>query len=317
MQLFDKNWLSFSVERVPEEQMRQRLVWRIADDVEIPSDAGISSIVRAVKRMKIGNNPVVALSGGVDSQCAALSLREAGVKFSLATMRYNDDLNSRDVENAQRFCDKHNFSLQIHDVDVVGFLRRESHAYATKYACSSPHFNTHFSFFEKLIGAGADTIFAGGQFPNFCSVKKRLSYSNSESQNAWTHFSSVNDFHLYGNFLGWSADIALPLTIAAGAVDCAEPPKSEAFNVENHERRRLIKYDSKITAMKKIGFDIVPQDINRTGFEEVKLFFERETGNVLMFEKAFRMPHEVKYPNYVSFLEKSHLDQDIAAVINR
>lgn len=310
MQFFDKNWITSTIEEVPEYRWEKRLVWRMADNLEIPTDVGISSIVRAVKRMKLGSNPYVALSGGIDSQVACLALKEAGIHFKAATMIYNG-LNQHDVENAVAFAQAHNLDHQLFPFDVVKFLKQDLHNVALRYRCSSPHFNTHFKFYERLISDGATSIIAGGQSPRFLADTTDLIYDCSSNQNAWTNFVKLTEFPLYGNFLGWSFDIAAPYILAH--------PQSPQLSSKHEERIPMMEsaYAFKAQAFQNLGFEILPQKKNNTGFENVKLHFEEETGDVIFFEKNFRIPYERLWPNLKSYLIQPNIKDPLILIKDR
>ena len=282
---FDQDWLTFSV--VPQPQGSQTLLWKIADDLVVPTNARISHMVDGIKKMELGVNPVVSLSGGVDSQAVCLLLREANIDFKIAIMQYEDNLNDMDVSSAIHFCNSKGFEYELVQFNVVSFLTHDLHQYVARYECPSPQFSVHFKFYEMLIHAGATSILAGGSAPYW--YQGHLIYPTTRSQNAWTVFAEKNDFNLYGNVLGWSADIALPLMM-------------NTANVDVYGETLTGRYKSKVDGMHAVGLDVIAQPNKYTGFEKIKQLFAHHTGDPVFFDKSFRYRNFATMPDYQGIL---------------
>lgn len=286
---FEDDWLTFNVEKDSSGLAKKVLAWNISDDVRIAPGTLFDSMIGVTRRMDLGDVPYVSLSGGVDSQAICLLLREAGIDFTIAIMRFKGDHNRMDVDHAFEFCYKHRFKYRVIDLDLMSFLVRDLHKYAVKYECPSPQFNTHFKFYEALIDLGATSILAGGQAPFF--VNRELEYHATRSQNAWTTFAKVNNFKLYGNFLGWSFDMAAPLIIATP-------------NIAERSEAVALRYNAKVQGMKALGLDVTPQDKKYTGFEYFKEHLAEMTGDGWSFERSFRYPYSDKLPDYLGVLKR-------------
>jgi hypothetical protein len=76
-------------------------------------------------------------------------------------------------------------------------------------------------------------------------------------------------------------------------------------------------YDRKIAGMRRCGLWVSPQDMNHTGFEDVKKYFEAETGDVIAFEKHFRSPYEQLYPNHQGYLIKPRIEEALKTFLNK
>ena len=291
---YENNWLECSVEPHRKEQNTEllfndhrALIWKFNKDIIIPDIVDFNKMFAAIRRIPLGDNPYVSLSGGVDSQAMCLLLQKAGIQFTAVTLEFENNFNINDTSNAVDFCNKYNIKHELVRLDVVPFLTQELPIYAKKYNCSSPQFNFHFKFYEFVIHKFSPTcILCGGNVP--VKYNNNWTFQTTTAQNSWTNFSTVNNFNLIGNFLGWSIDIALPLMMLTP-------------NIDNVSER----YFAKIEGMNRLGITVIPQKAKLTGFEEVKLYFEKLTGDGWFFEKCFRSPYVRLIPNYTGVLELS------------
>lgn len=296
---FDKDWLTYSVEFDPKSGTSHSLIWKMDGSVQAEPGTGwrgISRMIFGISQMDLGTNPYVSLSGGVDSQAVCLLMKKAGRKFKIGIMEYENGFNDMDVEAAINFCNKHKFEYTLFKFDVIQFLTRDLSQYVERYECPSPQFCVHFKFYEMLIEQGATSILAGGNAPYF--YQDHITYPTTRSQNAWTIFAKKNDFKLYGNVLGWSADIAIPLIVSSP-------------NVLDYHDVEAGRYASKVKGMHNLGLYVMPQNVKYTGFEKIKKFFSDQTGDELFFDKSFRYLNFSKYPDYQGFLIPTKLEEDI------
>src|SRR5688500_16123155 len=95
-------------------------------------------MVEAVEAAKLNGsrliNPVLCLSGGLDSEAMALAFLNANVPFEAAIMAFTGGLNQYDVTHALDFCAEHKIPYQIIEMDAAAILRAGSHlAIAEKY----------------------------------------------------------------------------------------------------------------------------------------------------------------------------------------
>ena len=292
-QFFEDDWLKFSFQPIPKFPHQKRLEWELSEGLIIPTCSPIASIVGAVKRMDLGKHPVVALSGGVDSQATCLALKEAGIKFTTYTNVFEDGLNAMDAEHAKMFCDKYNIPNTEFKINIMDFLRRKLYDIAIKYECPSPQISSHFYLFEHLIqNTNATSILAGGTPPVF--IKGILTFNVTRAQNSWTNFKEKTGFKVYGNFLSHSFDIAAPIIVARKNV--VDDP---------------FWYDSKHQTFKNIGLEVIEQADSFTGFEKVKKALEEITNDGWSFEKMFRHPYQRFFEDYVGFLNRSKIEEEL------
>lgn len=155
-------------------------------------DAALSS------SKQLGANPVLCLSGGIDSQAMVQAWKEAGLKFDVAIGVFSDNLNIQDVDHARLFCKKHNITPIEVNIDVVSFLTRESVLFGEKYRCTSPHFNTHYKLFDMLREIGYTGICCGGTA--FAKGKDNWGPVPSPAQMNYVEYVRLNDYPVVGNF---------------------------------------------------------------------------------------------------------------------
>lgn len=88
-----------------------------------PKDFGQEAIETAKYIQGCTNKPIVlALSGGIDSEAVALSFLEAGIPFSVATIRFKDGLNAHDILYMERFCELHKIQQTFLSLDAKLFF---------------------------------------------------------------------------------------------------------------------------------------------------------------------------------------------------
>jgi len=65
----------------------------------------------------------VCMSGGVDSEIVARTLKNANIPFRVLICRFLDDLNSHDISFAIEHCKFYGIDYKIFDFDIIEFLR--------------------------------------------------------------------------------------------------------------------------------------------------------------------------------------------------
>lgn len=268
-------------------------------DLLEPSLAAFKSYrVDAANRLldTMGSRPVLAVSGGVDSQAMLQSFYETGRSFDIASLVFKGSLNQHDIEFAEQAAARWGKKLYLIELDVMQFLLRELDNYADRYQCNSPQFACHHWFYEQLIEQGFTGIVAGGDaWTPVTDGSWR--WACTMARCAWLTFARVNNFTLHGNFLAstWQLNFSL------GA--CYDPtPDLDRLAEENKDNfgefsRQMIvdRYQQKLTAFRRFGFDIVPQSNKFTGFEKVKEYFIQKTNDHWAFERRFRWPLELRW----------------------
>lgn len=238
---------------------------------------------------KLGDNPVLCLSGGVDSQAMVQSWQEADLKFDVAILVFNDELNSHDVQHARMFCKLHNITPVEININVIQYLIREHFDQAEKYRCTSPHFSTHFKMFDILRDMGYTGICCGGQ--PLAKAKTEWGPALSAAQLNYLEYSKINQYPIMGNFLGYYPKLCWSIAILTPNDDFVWSATAND-SLEDITKKR---YTAKVKGYQNHGFDIIPQASKFTGFEKVKEYFAKQSNDGWAFEKKFRHPLEKKF----------------------
>ena len=263
------------------------------DSLEFHPEAYRRYRTDAAHHLATGKKIVLAISGGVDSQAMLQSFTEAGIDFDIASMVFEREFNSQDMDFARAVARKYNKDLVEVKLDVFKFLHYHLDSYAEKYQCNSPQFACHHWFYEQLIEQGYDCIVAGGQtwyplhFDKWC-------WTNTPARHAWWTFAKVNNFALHGNFLAstWQMNFSVALNYdLVGAREPGVKVDDEYWRIQSLEQ-----YARKVRAFKRYGFDIIPQEHKFTGFEKVKDYFNNAANDPYNFEIRFRYPYEQRWP---------------------
>ena len=268
------------------------------DSLELNPESFRCYRINAAQRCaeSMGTKPVLALSGGIDSQAMLQSFVEAGIDVSVATMVFEDNLNGHDVEFAERAAQRYNLDLVKINFNAFKFLQHELWTYAERYQCNSPQFACHNWFFEQLISRGYTGIAAGGHV--WTPMNTGWWWGNNPStQQNWYRFSVKNSFPVHGNFLAstWQLNTSLA---------CCYDTEEEPTVVQNDPNRGQLAVDAvryryllKVAAFKRFGFDVEPQQNKFTGFERIKERLIKSSGDWWIFERRFRHPLEQHWPS--------------------
>lgn len=239
---------------------------------------------------QLGDNPVLCLSGGIDSQAMIQCWAEADLKFDVAIGVFNNNLNTQDTEHAKLFCKKFGITPIEVEIDVVTFLSRDNLSFGEKYRCTSPHFNTHYYMFDKLRGMGYTGICCGGTA--FAKGKDNWGPVPSPPQMNYVEYARLNQYPVIGNFLGYDPKLCWTIALLT-------PPHDKIWhgavlNAERIKKDSDARYTAKVIGYQAHGFDIIPQDQKYTGFELVKDYYAEKYKDGWTFEKKFRIPLERK-----------------------
>jgi len=257
---------------------------------------------------QLGTNPVLCLSGGVDSQAMIQCWKEAGLKFDVAIMEFENGLNQHDVSVALEYCTEHKINPTILKLNVIQFLTRECIDVGTQYKCTSPHFITHYKMFDMLRNLGYTGICCGGTA--FARNHNEWGPVPSAAQSNYIEYSNQNQFPVIGNFLGYDPRLcwSIALLTPEHAVDWVT--KQPRIVSETN----AVRYAAKIVGYRKHGFDIIPQANKFTGFELIKDYFAEKFNDGWAFEKMFRMPLEKKFGTAFGVL---NLSEQQTAIIDK
>jgi hypothetical protein len=99
-----------------------------------------------------GDNLIILLSGGLDSEVVLHSFIACGILPKVAILRYEKNLNLHDINYALRICANRGLSPQIIDVNVKSFFENELLEFAKFTKCSSPQLNLLLYYADKVDG---------------------------------------------------------------------------------------------------------------------------------------------------------------------
>ncbi len=105
----------------------------------------VQKTINEYSLLEKGDKVLVALSGGCDSVCLCLALKELGCNVGVAHLNHNirDDA-KRDEDFVKEFAQRHNFECHVKSVDIVKLAEEE------KISLESAGRNARYSFFEEL-----------------------------------------------------------------------------------------------------------------------------------------------------------------------
>jgi len=239
----------------------------------------------------LGDNPALCLSGGVDSQAMVQCWTEANLKFKVVTLEFNDGLNAQDVDHASLYCDKHSIELIKIPFDIIKFLTRENYDIGIKYRSPSPHFNTHYRLFELLREQGFTGACAGGVSPLKNNASAVWGTNFEYVCMNFIQFAQISNFPCQGSFLSYDPHLAWAIGLVTP--NNLTVHSEIGTNVMTWTERivaQAVRYNDKLAGFKTAGFDVIPQQQKYTGFELVKKYFEKISGDGWEFEKRFRYP---------------------------
>lgn len=239
----------------------------------------------------LGDNPILCLSGGIDSQAMIQCWIEAGIKFDVAIGVFENKLNTQDSDHAKLFCEQLGITPITIQLDVVNFLTRENYEYGQKYRCSSPHFNTHYKMFDILRGMGYTGICAGGN--TFAKGADGWGATPSAAQMNYVEYARLNEFPVIGNFLGYDPSLCWTIALLTPPHDTVW--LSSNSSLSHLENAKASRYNAKVIGYERHGFNIIPQTAKYTGFELVKDYFAEKYNDGWAFEKRFRHPLEKNF----------------------
>ena len=289
---FKNNWISVTEDYNSEGNRiaKVNLAPAFFNKLSWDQDSLKSYRINAAKASKrqLGRQPVLCLSGGVDSQAMIQCWQEASLDFDIAIMVFNNNLNQHDVNHARLYCNTYARDHRVIEVpiNVLSFLNRESYETGIKYQCTSPQFATHFQFFDALRSLGYTGICAGGDAPFRVGWHDWYYRIHLDTNGAFINYAMQNNFPVTGNFLGYDPELAWSLAFLTQEFEEATEP-SGINQIYDLEKRR---YVQKVNSYQAHGLNIIPQAQKYTGFELVKDYYGEKHKDGWTFEKKFRMP---------------------------
>lgn len=237
---------------------------------------------------ELGNKPALAISGGVDSQAMLQCFIENNVDFDAYVCKFNDDLNSQDVEYAKFIGKVNNIHIKEIDFNIINFLVRENYDVGIKYQSASPHFNAHYKFYDILFDLGHSGICAGGNIPDCVNNDYGINFDRNPL--TYIQYSRISQRICHGSFLSYYPQLSWAVSLLT------KPIFTDYINarqdIETKDKMSEFKYTNKLEGYYRAGFNVIRQKQKYTGFEKVKAYFEKQTGNGWEFEQRFRYPLE-------------------------
>lgn len=237
---------------------------------------------------ELGNKPALAISGGIDSQAMLQCFIENKIDFDAYVCKFNDNLNSHDVEFARFIANTNNIKLKEIDFNIINFLVRENYDIGIKYQSASPHFNTHYKFYDILFDLGHTGVCAGGNAPECINDEYGVNFDRNPL--TYIKYSTISQKVCHGNFLGYHPKLSWAISLLTQPVYVDYNPARQDAEVK--DKISELKYIHRLNGYHKAGLNVVRQKQKYTGFEKVKKYFESKTGNGWEFEQRFRHPLE-------------------------
>lgn len=246
----------------------------------------IQEAVRAARLLgeRLGD-PVLCLSGGLDSEAMACAFLLAGVPFRAATMAFKGDLNRYDIRHAEDFCRENGITLSVVEIDPVEFLKRGEHLPISRaYRTLSAERALFIRFLQLLEGdpvLGGEILrmeSPGGELTLQCPKDRDFSY--------WRYLESAGRkgapyFHYYTPELAFSF---LAHTRIAGA-----DSRRQNWNGRPGEH-----YLHKLAVYREGGFQLAERPERQQkwhGFEGLKIHFDLLGGSTEFYNHKFRKPY--------------------------
>lgn len=133
---------------------------------EIPANSWRTECINVAKH--IGNQTnkkvMVASSGGIDSEIACLSLLEAGVPFSVVSVRHSAETNKHDIKFAEQFCRRNKIEHTILPLDMSWFLSQGIRKYIEQgYRSTNVFRYLQLFLLENITNLGGCAVLGGGE----------------------------------------------------------------------------------------------------------------------------------------------------------
>lgn len=261
---------------------------------------------------------VLCLSGGIDSEVMVRIFIDAKIKFKIAIMRFENDLNLYDIKYGISFCQKFDLEYSFFDLDVIKFHEEEEFKhYSDEAQCGSPQLSCILWLMDQLKDSFA---VMAGQFPVIYNSNEGVSdFINYQIDNNYD-FIFINDSiradhkdynppfvqlmpdtdvsifrwlmkknnQAVPQFYHYTPEMTMayfqhPATIDyINQIGLFENNKVWNYNV----KRKL--YDS------FFSYDMEHRPGATGGFEDVKQMFKTKN---IQYDAVFRLPLMKKYPN--------------------
>lgn len=249
---------------------------------------------------------LLCLSGGLDSQFSAHLAKKHCKSMQAYTFQYfwNDDVvNSSDVLMAARFCQKHQITHHVVDIDLKHFLDNELTSVAKNYYALSPQIACHLYAIEQHLADQNLPVLMGGEFPvmghqNNAAVlpfRWPSSLTDGVVNSQVTHFR-----RLVMPYVKMASDNHMTLIRDPFLMSSEIYYKALIQNFWVFENKKIIAnfgdtLKSSVDEYKQafynsFGFDFMMPLKKFTGFERLKVHLAMQTGRYNEFDCRYRYP---------------------------
>ena len=242
----------------------------------------------------VGNNPVLCLSGGVDSQAAYKLWDHSVHPITPVIFKFSNNFNSHEVSDALNFCNTYAINPVVIELDVLRFLEFNAITYAKKFNISSPQFAVHCHFLDKVKELGYTGAVFGGN--SFVISQSRSFFHITSAQLSDIENWSANNLPIILGYLNFTESLCLKLALNTPVIDLEFDNHSE-LPVETIDLIEHLRYQNKIDCYKNCNIGVIPQESKKTGFEYIKKFYAEQYNNPWTFELKFRYPMYSNNPN--------------------
>ena len=257
-------------------------------------ESGFSEAQKAAFLIKNKHKDLVlCLSGGIDSEVMLQSFLAVGAKFSICFLRFRHGLNDFDILTNLKLVRKLALPFRIIELDVIAFFESGMHLiYADKYQCQSPQLAAHLWMLDQIDGT---PVLSGNPiFPTFVDLHA-IYFMGLPGM---LHAVYFRYFEITGRSgIPWFLLYTPELSATFLNHTSVEASLQELWAPEKYD------YLTKCRIYRDHGFKVAPRQDKFTGFERVRDFYDVVMGTNwgTGFDKAFRMPMELKNPAPVSY----------------
>jgi hypothetical protein len=240
-----------------------------------------SAVIDAIS--VVGINPVVCLSGGIDSQAVVSIWKEQNFPFTAVTFDFGNNFNQKELFDALSFADFLKIPIKVIKLDVMRFLLRDLDKFSQRYQIASPQFCIHAYFLETIQSLGYTGAVFGGN--GFTVVDDVIKFQLTRAQLLdLENYSQISGFPVIPSFLSFDRDLCLDLLLSTDSIN------------SNDNTIHKARYQSKIKCYRSLDLKIIPQSNKKTGFEELKEYYNSINNSGWAFERDFRAPLLKNYP---------------------
>ena len=252
----------------------------------------ISKNATKIASKYLGNNPALCLSGGIDSQ-AMIGLWDKDVQYTAVIFQFENNLNEEEVEDAVNFAQSRDIPFKVIKSNVLRFLTHDLIDFGKTHNMSSPQFATYAHYIFKLKDLGYTGAALGGN--SFVIYNNWVLFASSKAQlTDIENFSLKSKIPCIQSFLGFYKELCIKVALSCGTI---------------RENTSDDRYVNKIDNYRRLGLDIVPQLTKRTGFEQLKKYYNNDKYEGA-FEIDFRAPLYYYNRNFQSLTFMNHTVQE-------